>query len=61
MDQTNDRGRTERPPLTEEPRVPTPGKRFRVEKIEERIAPKKGSGSSASGSFDLTSSSSMSY
>jgi len=46
MNERNDRPKSDRP-------APAPKKRFRVEKLEERIAPKRkidGGGGSASGS-----------
>jgi hypothetical protein len=51
MDQKNDRKPTEQSTPTESARVPSPRKRFRIEKVEERVAPKKGGGSSNSGSY----------
>ena len=53
MDQQNDHTSHEPakkpgPPTQSDSRMPR--KRFRIEKVEERIAPKKGSGSSNSGS-----------
>jgi hypothetical protein len=65
MDQTNDRPKPEHSPPAEPP--PAPRKRFRIEKIEERIAPNNGGrrshNGSASGSDPLTTStnSSLSY
>ena len=59
VDQKNDRTPAERSQPAEQP--PSPRKRFRIEKVEERVAPKKQVNGSASGSFDLTSSSSTSY
>jgi hypothetical protein len=60
MDQKNDRKQSEQPRSVE---APPPRKRFRIEKIEERVAPKKGGyhNGSISGSIDTTSSSSGSY
>jgi hypothetical protein len=44
MNPKTDRNRPEQPRPAEEPK--TEKKRFRIEKIEERIAPKKGHGGS---------------
>jgi len=61
VDQKNDRKPTDQP-ISPEPQAPAPRKRFRIEKIEERIAPKKGGGQgSIDGSSYPTSSSSGSY
>jgi hypothetical protein len=57
MNQKNDRRSIEQTPPAELPRTSAPRKRFRIEKIEERIAPTKGGNShgghqsGASGSF----------
>ena len=53
MDQQNDRQPSGRPrPVEQEP--PAPRKRFRIEKVEERVAPKKGGGSIGSGGSETS-------
>ena len=56
MESQNDRTTSEGPRPADQPRPaeqpPTPKKRFRIEKLEERIAPKKGT-TTASGGFSV--------
>ncbi len=53
MESKNERTPSQQPQPAEQP--PTPRKRFRIEKLEERIAPKKkGGGSQGGGSLETS-------